>query len=111
MWAGPHFPCVNRANVVMLTIVIMINAAFDRENKPENQIKVVPHQCNCRNRMYVCMFQTLSDNDSNNAALEIQCRAPYNVKMPLDSVSNTQLNSEKVAAVSRPLVSSSRAHK
>ena len=41
------------------------------------------------------MFQTLSDNDSNNAALEIQCRAPYNVKMPLDSVLNTQLNSEK----------------
>ena len=41
------------------------------------------------------MFQTLSDTDSNNAALEIQCRAPYNVTMPLDSVSNTQLNSEK----------------
>ena len=41
------------------------------------------------------MFQTLSDNDSTYAALEIQCRAPYNAKMPLDSVSNTQLNSEK----------------
>ena len=45
------------------------------------------------------MFQTLSDTGSSYAALELQCRAPYNVTMPLDSVSNTQLNSEKVGSV------------
>ena len=30
-----------------------------------------------------------------SALLKRQCRAPYNVTMLLDSVSNTQLNSEK----------------
>ena len=42
------------------------------------------------------MFQTLSDTDSSyDGGAALQSRAPYNVTMPQDSISNTHLNSEK----------------